>query len=708
MTFSLDQSLSPEKVKQLIVRCVERLLERDNPSLETIKMQIDYDTVFRKNENEAQKQLRLRNKVIAAHKMSIVEVEMDEANDFEALTTLYRKIFKFLLDFAPNAKSHDRTVEREVAAALESVFPRIGLKAFVQLSLDEKGTQLLELARIVLGIRLFNRDQGRGGVGIDGIDKEGSVMVNSLMEEIDQEVEFFADACAKYQKAIVRALLKRRKQEIDFANEAKRQLRIQEAYKAEAKDTDEDPAEQKQAKSLERESKAEGASATQQPTEPLVSNYLVDRWSHELANRRQYLGFLRVLQDEVQSIQEKIIQLCELIQNELISLRSLVGSKSSVPKEVVYPRFDSLGSTWVQLFEEFCVLNARRATFQSLCKYRLSFNPTLAERFYADNRNGLEEKSMSSIEEVNDPVLVSQAKTLYDENDTRSLQILMDSKEQSKSSAAGGAAGSGYDENADSGATLLSVQTTADFMLLPLELQGFCPWTLVHARGLLVPGKPNLGVVRYENMYYVCDHEAGLRAFIQNPSYYLNIIREKALNNPEYINLLRMHKWFPTASIARLMDDSSSEPDQRVGFGGKPVTRDASTETPVHFIERHIDNNYHWNEWELRRRALKIVNLKNCVTTSQQTDNSHFRRDNETQVYELREKDTQTRREKGTNPPIVTTYIAGLRGRAGENAGGALSKYVREEKAAQPAPRNQKAEHKADPGARIVRLELDL
>jgi hypothetical protein len=38
------------------------------------------------------------------------------------------------------------------------------------------------------------------------------------------------------------------------------------------------------------------------------------------------------------------------------------------------------------------------------------------------------------------------------------------------------------------GATLLSVLTTPDFMLLPLELQGFCPWTLVHARGLLVPG----------------------------------------------------------------------------------------------------------------------------------------------------------------------------------------------------------------------------
>ena len=37
----------------------------------------------------------------------------------------------------------------------------------MQLNGDEKSAQLLELARIALGIRLFNRDQDRGGVGMD-------------------------------------------------------------------------------------------------------------------------------------------------------------------------------------------------------------------------------------------------------------------------------------------------------------------------------------------------------------------------------------------------------------------------------------------------------------------------------------------------------------------------------------------------------------
>lgn len=91
-----------------------------------------------------------------------------------------------------------------------------------------------------------------------------------------------------------------------------------------------------------------------------------------------------------------------------------------------------------------------------------------------------------------------------------------------------------------------------------------------------------------------------------------------------------------------------------------PLTKDVGTGTPTHFVESFIDINYHWNEWELRRRALQIVNLKGmelagwlltaashlwpqvtttssysagCTTTAQQTDESHFKRTQETQVY---------------------------------------------------------------------------
>ena len=38
---------------------------------------------------------------------------------------------------------------------------------------------------------------------------------------------------------------------------------------------------------------------------------------------------------------------------------------------------------------------------------------------------------------------------------------------------------------------------------------------------------------------------------------------------------------------------------------------DASTSTPVHFVEKNIDVTYDWNEWSLRRRALRVANLRN-------------------------------------------------------------------------------------------------
>lgn len=52
-------------------------------------------------------------------------------------------------------------------AALQSVFPQTELGTFMSLVKKDKERQLIELALIVTGIRLFNRDCGKGGEGID-------------------------------------------------------------------------------------------------------------------------------------------------------------------------------------------------------------------------------------------------------------------------------------------------------------------------------------------------------------------------------------------------------------------------------------------------------------------------------------------------------------------------------------------------------------
>jgi hypothetical protein len=682
-TFALDKTVTPERREQIVIQSIEKLLERDNPSLETLKMQVEYDSSFLKEDLEAQRVLRLRSKMIASHKLGITDVEMEDANDFESLTILYRKIFKFLIDYPPNAKPNDRLVEREVAAALESVFPRIGLKAFLGLTKEERSAQLMELARITLGIRLFNREQGRGGAGIPSMDKDAAMLSAALVRDIDREVEFFADACSKYQVAILRARLDKRRGVI--AEHKAQSL----AASAEAKFKD-------------IGAKAGGGAAAVVDEDPpvreqreLLPDYVIERWQQELANRRQYLNFLRTLQDEVRTLKQKISALGESVQLELLNVQTLVTNKSAVPKEQVYPRFDTLGSHWVRLYEEVTVLMARSNTFSALCNYRLSFNPTLLEQYY--DQDGPRDAALA---EADEKMWSGAGRVGAGEGDGAEHKGSSSSQAKGRFDAASSsdAVASADAAVSSNGATLLTVHNTPDFMLLPLELQGYCPWTLCHAKGFLVPGKPGLGVIRYDNMYFVCDHAVAIEEFIRNPEFYLDEIRSRGLHHPEFIYLLRLEKWFPQASIARLLEQDDFDPR---AVGGKPSTRDAATGTPTHFQESYFDMNYHWNEWELRRRALRVVALKGCATSTTQTDTSHFRRDNETQVFEERERGSQTRRDAGVNPPVVVQYVAGLRGKA---EGAAVSKFVR------PDADEAKAEAKAEakPSVRVISLTLDL
>ena len=190
-------------------------------------------------------------------------------------------------------------------------------------------------------------------------------------------------------------------------------------------------------------------------------------------------------------------------------------------------------------------------------------------------------------------------------------------------------------------------------------------------QGLLLPGNPALGVVRYRNAFNVFIHEKALLKFMDNPEEYTQAVLAVTRKHPELIHLLRLQDSFPEASLTNLLGS---------GAGGTNVSHDGShpllssnqapkmvdkgTETPLHFVEKHIDPRYDWNEWSMRRKALQLANLRKKKTTGSQTDGSHFRTEAETQVYLPKAEGTQTATSRGTNPPRHFTYLAGLRGQA--------------------------------------------
>jgi hypothetical protein len=788
-----------------------------------MKMQVDYDSFAHSYELEAQKLLQQRNKMILNHRQAIMETKSIAANDFAGLTTLYRKIFRYLIEFSPNIKVlHDKNMDREIAAALESVFPRIGLKAFVELADEEKSWQLQELGRIILGIRLYNRQNNRGGVGIEPMDQDSIQLVNTMHDDINNEMTFFTDACQKYQYAIVKATYHQKR----YEKVTKALASLQQT--SDLDETGETLGSPDLPSPRQRQQKIRQQELLMNKLPIPLPQGVIDRWLQELTNRRQYLSYLKVLFDEISNLKNRIQSVNDSLDLELRNLNALISNRTSVPKEVVYPRFDAVGGLWIKLYEDVTSLISWSKTYKVLCKYRLSFHPTLSEKYCL--REEIDEVDIQEMEASNIADMVSEAleqqqqsillgeipsvatastiastienpalvnppatidcqpisatvaapSTAFDTidapgnnlNDSTSkpstaeqvaegvdpaISLMMSeimpdqtielnlspmkpstmilnelhadqpsvmriastaSQPHVLSTAAGSkvvdpgidddlidkitipdaasahsigypmasATTTGAMNNPSreiepnivnvSGATLLSIETTPDFLLLPLELQGYCPWTIIHARGLLIPGQPKLGVVRYNSQYFVFDHAIGIKAFVNDPEFYLQKIKERAIRSPEFIHLLRLQKWFPKTSIARLLENPDNN-DTTLLSNSKPNMKDVGTSTPTHFLESYIDLNYYWNEWEMRRNALKIINLKNCLTTSSQTDSSHFRRENTTQVYLPKENDTQTRRDKGINPPKVTSYVAGLRGKVNATKNMPISKFMK-------------------------------
>jgi hypothetical protein len=73
----------------------------------------------------------------------------------------------------------------------------------MELSHEEKKNQLHELDSIVRGIRLFNRDLGKGGLGLEDIGSIARREVVSLKARMLGEHSEFLSVCQQYTDVLV-------------------------------------------------------------------------------------------------------------------------------------------------------------------------------------------------------------------------------------------------------------------------------------------------------------------------------------------------------------------------------------------------------------------------------------------------------------------------------------------------------------------------
>jgi hypothetical protein len=75
-----------------------------------------------------------------------------------------------------------------------------------------------------------------------------------------------------------------------------------------------------------------------------------------------------------------------------------------------------------------------------------------------------------------------------------------------------------------------------------------------------------------------------------------------------------MQDHFPEASLAALLQGKDGM--HPLFSISAPLMVDKGMETPIHFVEKHIEPNYCWNEWDLRKKALQMANIRKKITVS--------------------------------------------------------------------------------------------
>lgn len=554
--FNVDRTLTKDDVQKLIKLCVDRLMDTRTPSLDTVKMQVYFDMNYTTRSDFLEEHRR----VLESRLQPVIrEITDSRARTREELESLYRKIVSAVLLRSGLGSPTDIAVVREATAALQSVFPQTELGTFMSLTKRDKERQLLELTMIVTGIRLFNKECGKGGEGIDDLPAILNEAVPATTQNVDSEIQSTLRAASKYTALI---------------------------------------------------EKMHSAESSEGPSTQLLKESLI--------NTRQHEAFLRVILNDVISCAHQVESLEKQLATRMEQLQATVQSKTAVPTAQVYPQFIHLSQLWSGFQDEMVLLSVLSNILASLEPFTRGHRELFTDEILNPFLEGATIKT--------DEQRIHETKAdKINPSDFKDLDWLFP-------------------------------DTTKHFNKLPLQYRGYCAWALAKFDRLLLPSNPEIGVLRFKDHYYAFSCKEAATEFAQNPEGFIRLVAEGAKKSPELIQLLELHTQFASITPYSQGKDAGRMIE-------KPITKcDSGTQTDTHFMETNIVKSYEWNEWELRRKAIKLANLRTRITHSVQTNLSNMRRDNAIQVWPPKDHGTQTKTDSYTNVPQPQVFLAGLRG----------------------------------------------
>ncbi|XP_053743106.1 cilia- and flagella-associated protein 206-like [Synchiropus splendidus] len=332
-----------------------------------------------------------------------------------------------------------------------------------------------------------------------------------------------------------------------------------------------------------------------------------------LYNVRQFEGFLKLLLTDAQVSEKRVASLQSALAAQLKQLKEAIQSKEGLPSAEAFPLFKKLSKLWAGLQQEAQMIDTPG-------KVMVALQPFLTSQAQIFSEADLNEM-------LGDTVVKTDAQRMRESSVGRIDPEAMQDQEW------------------------LLPGITKYFNELPLQYNGFCGYTLARSDGLLLPGNPFIGLLRYKEKFYIFSSKEAAERFSHTPDYFISMAEEKSKHCPELIRLFKLHKqYISTYSELRNSLDAAAKCE-------------VSTQTDTHPTEMSLDRSYEWNEWELRREAIKLADLRTAATHSAQTKMSHVRRENSTQTWLPKDDGCQTKRDGETNVPRPHVFIAGLRGK---------------------------------------------
>ncbi|NWI46680.1 CF206 protein, partial [Picathartes gymnocephalus] len=336
-----------------------------------------------------------------------------------------------------------------------------------------------------------------------------------------------------------------------------------------------------------------------------------------LFNVRQYEAFLCILQSDAITSAQEVESLDVQFEAAMMVLKNTVQDKTSIESKEVFPLFMELSKLWTGFQDEMLLLSFLTNMADNLQQ----FLEIQSQLFPVEMLTSLPEGVTVKTDEER---IKETMGTRVNISDLKNQEWL-------------------FPENTD------------NFDQLIIQYHGFCAHS-IGVKGLTLPGNPAIGILKHKEKYYVFSSKEAAYIFARDPDKFIQLNIEKAKEYAELIQLLELRHQFeylvPHAQ-ARNAKKGSMKP---------PPKHDSGTQTDTHILPPTIVRSYEWNEWELRRKAIKLANLRRKLTHAMQTDLSHMRRENFTQVYLPKDVGTQTKRDNTSNVPKPQIFLKGLRG----------------------------------------------